>query len=380
MRINTLAERDFFVCSGVRESLNRQTVQELKGLAQWLNLSLSSKLRKEGIVDQLYHFFMDDVTVWIRRLPQYEVKLLRSLASSGDACSTEEYNFFASTCLEDLCLVLSEYSEKEDLKMNFVISKELKQALKNVDWDALLEDPAQQRKYEMERYAYGLLNLYGVLLMKDTFETVAELMDQKLTMDEILDLFEESLGLRNLIYILPQQPGKKDIWLRSFYMDDPEDILSHLSNNIQTMDTAAYSQEEIAAAGSMPWMDFSQWITPDLKYWMVDKMKYSEEEMRSVLLYLWFSNQYECNLSSLLATAVNARLDNSSDMKKAMELLIRFLNETPKWILLGNSSEEISRQEAVARQPYVAQPKVGRNDPCPCGSGKKYKQCCGRKN
>ena len=25
-----------------------------------------------------------------------------------------------------------------------------------------------------------------------------------------------------------------------------------------------------------------------------------------------------------------------------------------------------------------ATPKVGRNDPCPCGSGKKYKQCCGR--
>ena len=27
--------------------------------------------------------------------------------------------------------------------------------------------------------------------------------------------------------------------------------------------------------------------------------------------------------------------------------------------------------------PYVrAEPKVGRNDPCPCGSGKKYKKCC----
>ncbi|MHC4917282.1 MAG: SEC-C metal-binding domain-containing protein [Planctomycetota bacterium] len=24
------------------------------------------------------------------------------------------------------------------------------------------------------------------------------------------------------------------------------------------------------------------------------------------------------------------------------------------------------------------QPKVGRNSPCPCGSGKKYKKCCGR--
>jgi preprotein translocase subunit SecA len=26
-----------------------------------------------------------------------------------------------------------------------------------------------------------------------------------------------------------------------------------------------------------------------------------------------------------------------------------------------------------------AQPKVGRNDPCPCGSGKKYKKCCMKK-
>ena len=25
-----------------------------------------------------------------------------------------------------------------------------------------------------------------------------------------------------------------------------------------------------------------------------------------------------------------------------------------------------------------AEPRVGRNDPCPCGSGKKYKKCCGR--
>ncbi|GAJ19710.1 unnamed protein product, partial [marine sediment metagenome] len=26
----------------------------------------------------------------------------------------------------------------------------------------------------------------------------------------------------------------------------------------------------------------------------------------------------------------------------------------------------------------VGSKKIGRNDPCPCGSGKKYKKCCGR--
>lgn len=29
-----------------------------------------------------------------------------------------------------------------------------------------------------------------------------------------------------------------------------------------------------------------------------------------------------------------------------------------------------------APQPMIAESKVGRNDPCPCGSGKKFKQCC----
>ena len=34
---------------------------------------------------------------------------------------------------------------------------------------------------------------------------------------------------------------------------------------------------------------------------------------------------------------------------------------------------------ASANQTHVNDlPKVGRNDPCPCGSGKKYKQCHGR--
>jgi len=34
-------------------------------------------------------------------------------------------------------------------------------------------------------------------------------------------------------------------------------------------------------------------------------------------------------------------------------------------------------QGVVPKQVVRKNPKVGRNDPCPCGSGKKYKKCCG---
>ena len=36
------------------------------------------------------------------------------------------------------------------------------------------------------------------------------------------------------------------------------------------------------------------------------------------------------------------------------------------------------RDKASKKQPKKSEKKVGRNDPCPCGSGKKYKQCCGK--
>lgn len=39
---------------------------------------------------------------------------------------------------------------------------------------------------------------------------------------------------------------------------------------------------------------------------------------------------------------------------------------------------QAASQKTEKRQPYIAEQKIGRNDPCPCGSGKKFKNCHGR--
>ncbi|TAL06485.1 MAG: preprotein translocase subunit SecA [Verrucomicrobia bacterium] len=46
----------------------------------------------------------------------------------------------------------------------------------------------------------------------------------------------------------------------------------------------------------------------------------------------------------------------------------------------GKPSDVVSEAAAAMEKakPVRTGPKVGRNDPCPCGSGKKYKQCCGK--
>ena len=56
--------------------------------------------------------------------------------------------------------------------------------------------------------------------------------------------------------------------------------------------------------------------------------------------------------------------------------------EWPKEPLTRERNDELlqSMLAGAARpEPYErASPKIARNDPCPCGNGKKYKRCCGR--
>ena len=46
--------------------------------------------------------------------------------------------------------------------------------------------------------------------------------------------------------------------------------------------------------------------------------------------------------------------------------------------VVQNTVTNIDSSEGMKKEPIKKQKKVGRNDPCPCGSGKKYKNCCGR--
>ena len=56
-------------------------------------------------------------------------------------------------------------------------------------------------------------------------------------------------------------------------------------------------------------------------------------------------------------------------------------NEEPKREQVAKPSAESGSDGSIPNQPAKREPgKVGRNDPCPCGSGKKYKKCCGRQS
>ncbi len=66
--------------------------------------------------------------------------------------------------------------------------------------------------------------------------------------------------------------------------------------------------------------------------------------------------------------------------RQAQEMAERmqFQHEEAGGFAENQTEEPAEAQPAVAATPVRTGPKVGRNEPCPCGSGKKYKHCCGR--
>ena len=78
-------------------------------------------------------------------------------------------------------------------------------------------------------------------------------------------------------------------------------------------------------------------------------------------------------------TKVSLAFDKEKLYKNMVDAKADWLYELPVWdeLLTPERRKELYMEQKKSGT-IVKEKKVGRNDPCPCGSGKKYKFCCGR--
>ena len=78
-------------------------------------------------------------------------------------------------------------------------------------------------------------------------------------------------------------------------------------------------------------------------------------------------------------TVVSLAFDKEKLYKNMVAAKADWLYELPQW---DNLLDEAKRKELYKKQKLsgtvIKGKKIGRNEPCPCGSGKKYKNCCGK--
>ena len=78
-------------------------------------------------------------------------------------------------------------------------------------------------------------------------------------------------------------------------------------------------------------------------------------------------------------TVVSLKFDKEKLYKNMVAAKAEWLYELPQWDNLISAERRQELYKAQKRSMIIVKgKKIGRNEPCPCGSGKKYKQCCGR--
>ncbi|MCR5294444.1 MAG: SEC-C domain-containing protein [Lachnospiraceae bacterium] len=79
-------------------------------------------------------------------------------------------------------------------------------------------------------------------------------------------------------------------------------------------------------------------------------------------------------------TEVNLGFDKARLYKNMVDAKAEWLYTLPEWDAIFSKEEQHALYLEQKKSGTIVKPKkIGRNDLCPCGSGKKYKYCCGRK-
>ena len=84
-------------------------------------------------------------------------------------------------------------------------------------------------------------------------------------------------------------------------------------------------------------------------------------------------NMFEELVESIQEDATKAVFSLRAEKKEKYDNIVREEKEDKVKNISTNANGEVAK-----REPIKVEKKIGRNEPCPCGSGKKYKQCCGK--
>ena len=144
------------------------------------------------------------------------------------------------------------------------------------------------------------------------------------------------------------------------YIPDKDEFLKYTD--------AAYREPE------KPYSDLKEYIT---KHNLCNK-----EEVEGDLIDLHELIQNRVRIADILEFFMEKDypLNDIDEINSFMQYVVSAHNNTRMFENNGHTPDELVKMtgSSRAKEPIVHRAKkVGRNDPCPCGSGKKYKKCCG---
>ena len=207
----------------------------------------------------------------------------------------------------------------------------------------------------------------------DKFIELYHIIPEKACICELVDdqLILKSAMINNIYKDIERRQGG-----RKFYIPSVDEILDYSRNGYPTK-SASYRK---------------------LGRFLMDEMKISDAVKDQVLFFIYKECSMDGRMSAIMENLNQKGIQfNDEQLEKFTKLIMDANNNTRMLEFRGYTPNEISGAAwpFATGKPHTAMPnsfvptampmqpastrKIYPNDPCPCGSGKKYKKCCGRR-
>jgi hypothetical protein len=235
-----------------------------------------------------------------------------------------------------------------------------------------------EKKQRLFSYTLALTNLYGVFRVEQLVDVWNMYNKDKISVDDAKN------------YIDAMKMRQTDFWYEKGYiissLIESENQYRDLMKNASRFpyflptksDMSFYS--DINKSLSSPYFK-------KLEEFIKSKNLIEESEIEGFVYDIFGACKLDLPLDIIMTILKDSGLEfnDEEDANEFMRLLRIASNNTRKWVLHGHMPAELAKNPAKipVDRPQAEKPiqkpikKIGRNDPCYCGSGKKYKHCCG---
>lgn len=369
------------------QSLMPRTKIQLSHLGDMLGCELKSSLRKSEMATGLADYIINRSDEWLRCLPQRELDLMEIMVKMEKGSEFRTFPQPYGTVMETFGFITE---ERTDDSSTFTIVPALYDSIRE-HLPMALSFRAANSYMEFEALLMGILNTYGLVEHKKVVEIFSSIYDfetdPQLAVQSMQFLYESFLMRMNTV----RKNGL--IYHRTMIRNGSlDEVIPERESRVEIKDYRQFSKEEFMAAGFNPLYPFVGKDSPTGKKLtaFMEKVGMGEEERNVIGTLVWLNAQESGTKGPLGAIHLfDGLLKGFDQVQEMMGIVQEYMNNVPKWIFKGYSSHEVfEKYEKPSLQPLpdkmppasfgMGVPRVGRNDPCPCGSGLKYKNCHGK--
>ena len=349
--------------SNTSELLSLQTKPTLTDIAKRLDIKGYSKLGKDGLVNLVSAYITDNIDNILCELSYKELNLLKELAKED----LVEYSF----SIDKLNLIggLSSLGVLFKLSINdnyyLVVPSDIKEGINSLTSSKKYISNIKERSEGIDLID-GLMTHYGLLLGGELYSIITN-KESKVFKEENLDFY--------LNYIFRSYEAFTDgNALIHPFLFSPEDVYEEL--RVRQTIQYNFSNEDFFVSLGRDFKDTWGEEVLELKN-ILSKTKLKKSDIDSLIseLIFYIKNDMDTQIIVELLTSYSLNLSDKTFADSIVNSFSKIFNNTPIWSLKGlTPSESTARQKTT----IIKDKEPGRNEPCPCGSGKKYKKCCGR--